>query len=1219
MSVLGRTLFASSERLDLPDLLSIESFAAGDLKYLLNGLVGSSKPYILKGFDVINPEDSIGSQSMSIRVADSVVFYPGSNAGPFFHGLEEGNANAQPLVPELRKNATNFVYLSLSTFGTTKDTRAFWDPDLDGGEGGEFTQDVNTESALKVDINVSVSTFPENVIPVCKVKVGPNVIEEVQDCRDMLFRLAGGGVTPDPFSEYSFRSEPSAAYQRNEPPTNMTSSLDPNPFEGGDKNIYTLKEWMDVVMTKLKEIGGTTYWYEDVSTFGLINLFNDALGSTFKSKGQWKYDATTPGLITWTEDIKLKNIRDPREVIIRAGSKTLTDDQVAYVELKRDEKINTGNQSVNWVNGSNTVNGVVGSFASLSKGDYIKKLGDNNSRYLRVEEFYADSNLSGGITSPALAKSIKLSANYAGSTETQQGVYSKGVYSSLEVSLAARGDTSIEDIGGNLSWMALRSDVIMNVSDITSFTLTIDFREADGKTVKCISSGAHGLEDGDRITVDSGSTYAGTYKIEVESSTVFYINTATTGDETGTSAYYARVTTGVRNTADGLELESANHNFEDDQKIIIAGTTNYNGSFEIKSRTATTFNIPVASGLANETAGTATLTRVNVRSEFGLVKVVQGETVNIGEADTESIQDFIGMSSLSDTSPSYSVPGSFNTLHGQQNYFSDLSDNLTARASKLTSMMADKAQDKTINFSGDWKIAKNTTNGAAQELTFENDSAPLLTMTLPGSQNNNSIGMGGTLSLLANQAAYFTIDRNAFASVADLSGLTVAPINQVPIDENVFIFAVRLAPTSVWLWDGTELCIGPNYSICAISDMIDDNAYDEELCVVAAAAANDNEVQGPVARTTTLTLPNDSRDNDNAQGYIVGQGVLEVRLNGQWLQHGRDWEEIGTPGQTSTTFRLLLEDLIVGDKLNLRIDTFGGYFGVGGGGGGNVTGGANVGTGQGLVFRDVSGGIMNFRRLLAGTGISIATAGDDIVISATGATPAAPYWVEYVSGVASTTITSAQAYNIGSNKLSVYRNGILMFLGNVLGAPIDRYEELSSTSIDLEVASVASEVISMVNDDTAPSWQQISGVTGTSLTVPTYVLGNKTLRLYRNGVLMNTASIGNILQQYSETSTTTVTLAQAAIPTDVFTVYIQGAVPTFREDANGFTGTTITIPGANSYTIGSKELLVYRNGVLILNTATLGAPIDRYTEASTTTIELGSAITASETLTFIHK
>ena len=125
MAVLGRLLVSSAERLDLPDFLSIDSYAQGDFKYLLSSFVGADNPFVLKGFDVINPESAVGTQNISVRVADSVVYYPGSLAGPFFHGLEEGNLQSVPLVPELRKNATNYVYLTLTTTEAAKDTRAF--------------------------------------------------------------------------------------------------------------------------------------------------------------------------------------------------------------------------------------------------------------------------------------------------------------------------------------------------------------------------------------------------------------------------------------------------------------------------------------------------------------------------------------------------------------------------------------------------------------------------------------------------------------------------------------------------------------------------------------------------------------------------------------------------------------------------------------------------------------------------------------------------------------------------------------------------------------------------------------------------------------------------------------------------------------------------------------------------------------------------------------
>lgn len=809
MAVLGRILISSAERLDLPDVLGIDSFTGGDFKFLLKALVGADKPFVLKGFDVINPNTAIGSSSISIQVANSVAFYPGSNSGAFFYGLDEGNPLAAPLVPELRKNATNYVYLTLTTVDTSSDTRAFWDPDKDGGVGGEFTQDINTESVLQVAVNVSVASFPDNTIPICKVVVGPSVIETIEDARDMMFRLGQGGLNPDPFTRYTFRSLPNSSFTREEPATQMTSALSPNCFQGGDKNIYTLKEWMDVVMTKLAELGGTTLWYEDTSTYSLVSLFGDAVGKTLKSKGQWQHSSSSPGLLTWTEDVIIKSVIDPRELIIRNGSKTLANEQVMYLDLIRDQNFNSADQPVDWTNGSNNVNGLIGAFANLTQGDWIKKKGDPNIYHLRLEQFYAGVNQTGGITTAALARSVKLSGNYAGATESKAGFYSKGVYQPSDVIVNDRTAQNIQDLGGNLDWLAMRSDTIENVGNITVTTLAGTISESNGTTAR-FNFTAHGLVDGDRVTIASGP-YAGTYQVEVSDANNFYINT-TVLTNGATTARFATVTTASRSTTDGLLLENANHGFEDDQTAIIAGTSSaFDGAYQIKKRSATTFTIPFGSAIGSVSTGTATLAKIIIRTEVGLTKIVQGEIINIGDAETANIRSFIGMGSLAETFPNYFIPSSYGTLNGRENYNCIVTDNLTTRTAKLTAMMADKAQDKTVQLLQlDIDIASNTTNGSNQDITFSafNSNTPTLNVTTPSSPGGGSITATGTLSLAANQVAYFTIDRNSTFTFSGLGSLTVAAMSSVPLDENVFIFAARLSGNDVWIWDGRRIPVG---------------------------------------------------------------------------------------------------------------------------------------------------------------------------------------------------------------------------------------------------------------------------------------------------------------------------------------------------------------------------------------------------------------------------
>jgi hypothetical protein len=307
MAVLGRLLISSAERLDLPDLLSIDSYTAGDFQYLIETFVGATTPYIIAGFDVINPAAAIGTANISINIADSAMYYPGSGAGSFYYGLSPGNPNAQPLVPVLVTNATNYVYLTLTTQATAPDTRAFWDPDANGGVGDEFTEEVNTETVIQVQANVSTSAFPENTVPVAIVVMGPTVISSIEDARPLMFRLGTGGQSPNPYNTFAWPALPTSTYERTEPPTTITSGSGVNPFEGADKNILTLKEWMDAVMSKLAELGGTTYWYQSAgggggggggSTLSLTSLFTDAIETSIVTKGTFTHSSMTPGLLS---------------------------------------------------------------------------------------------------------------------------------------------------------------------------------------------------------------------------------------------------------------------------------------------------------------------------------------------------------------------------------------------------------------------------------------------------------------------------------------------------------------------------------------------------------------------------------------------------------------------------------------------------------------------------------------------------------------------------------------------------------------------------------------------------------------------------------------------------------------------------------------------------------------------------------------------------------
>ena len=823
MAVLGRVLVGSSERLDLVDLLSIDSFTAADFKYLLQSFVGGDTPYVLAGCDVNNPGDAIGTESVAINIHDSVVYHPTSTAGPFFYGLEEGNANALPLIPELRKNATNFVYLTFDTFDTAQDSRAFWDPDQNGGEGSEFSQDVNTESVLKLDVGVSVATFPEGTIPIAKIVLNASVITSIQDCRNMLFRLGTGGVSPNPFSNFNFQNLPDASYQRSEPPTTMNSSTSPNAFQGGDKNIFTMKEWMDVVMTKLKELGNTTYWYEEATGSGGGGGAGGVASTSFlKSKGQWIHDDTVAGSVQFTEDITAVNMVDPRSIIFRAATKSLNNEQVLYADLIGGADINTAGDPVDWVNGGYFVSfASAGRFANLSKGDWIKKKTDTDDKWLRVEEFFTGVGGGGSVGTSTNALSILLSGAYQGSTTASGATaeYTKGVYTSSEIAIANRGSTTLQTLDGTFFWLAARSDVIHSISTINDTTLVIDtITEADGNRARCFDASGHGLEDGYRITIPAGA-YAGTHKVEVENNEVFYIDTTATGDEASVTAHYAIITMGVRQSDDdngggkvytGIDLESDTHNLDNDQTIIVSGTAAYDASYLITvppsgvTDYTKKIQIPIPSALGSESSvGLATLPRMNVRDEFGITKIVQGQATDIGDGTSDAIKDYIGMtSSMGEGDPDYytsSTAAGYNAKDGMSNYNTDPSDNLTTRAAKLTAMMADRVQDRGLMFSGVTTI----TNTAGTDIT----ATATLDLIKPGS-DTQTITLD-TSSIIANSAVVATMDRNGNTAMST----TVEVLdNTFTLEENKLILFYRLNTTDIYTWEGHLIPAGQSHT-----------------------------------------------------------------------------------------------------------------------------------------------------------------------------------------------------------------------------------------------------------------------------------------------------------------------------------------------------------------------------------------------------------------------
>ena len=79
MSVLARVNITSQQRIDLPQILGIESYVAYDFRAMIQSLVGSNKSYIVRGFEVTGKVGLFAS----VAVADWFVFNPLDNNGSY--------------------------------------------------------------------------------------------------------------------------------------------------------------------------------------------------------------------------------------------------------------------------------------------------------------------------------------------------------------------------------------------------------------------------------------------------------------------------------------------------------------------------------------------------------------------------------------------------------------------------------------------------------------------------------------------------------------------------------------------------------------------------------------------------------------------------------------------------------------------------------------------------------------------------------------------------------------------------------------------------------------------------------------------------------------------------------------------------------------------------------------------------------------------------------
>lgn len=464
MAVQRRVNWISQQRVDVPDMRSVESAASNDFDQLIQAFVtNTSQGYILRGFE-ISMTGAIGGAASGLQMlvdpgavmhiaasqSGTILQVPPGTAPQQLNGATNSNVSGS-FVP----NALNYVGVDYIRYiDPTTDAQVYiWDPTTNS----ETTKTAPRAQILQYQLNVSTTTWPANILPIAIVQTdaGNNVVS-ITDCRWLLFRLGTGGANPNPFYTYPWDAQTEGRTET--PPSSSSNSQ--NPFHGGDKMLFSLKDWMNAVMSSFLELKGTTYWYSLGSAGSTAKLRED-LGNTLTvGQGTISHSATTPGLINWSDPIFLKVIGSALSYQITANPSSsniqLADDQVAYINLTRDAAI-TPNLFYTYNSIPNTTTvvsiGSVSWTSPLAANDFLRAASDTDNLYTKIK------------TVDSLTQ-VTLFGNYVPAGQTAAGVksvYALGTYNAVaspsgprDIFIANRSQVPASQ---DVFWLMVREDV----------------------------------------------------------------------------------------------------------------------------------------------------------------------------------------------------------------------------------------------------------------------------------------------------------------------------------------------------------------------------------------------------------------------------------------------------------------------------------------------------------------------------------------------------------------------------------------------------------------------------------------------------------------------------------------------------------------------------------------------------------------------------------------
>lgn len=208
--ILSRIRILPQERYDLEDLNGMMSAARSDEKYKVSKFL-SNLNYVINGFTV----SGIGLKSATVNMTDGTLIIPQNTNDFSFYTTAPADPNVTIPDADLVDGVRNYVEIELLTENNTPVTRAFWDPEANGGAGLEFNQIVDTMTDLKVRFIVSTGGFSGSGdrLPLCMIDTdGTGTIKSILDERVLFHRLSKPSA---PYNKFAWGSKAEPPYTLN--------------------------------------------------------------------------------------------------------------------------------------------------------------------------------------------------------------------------------------------------------------------------------------------------------------------------------------------------------------------------------------------------------------------------------------------------------------------------------------------------------------------------------------------------------------------------------------------------------------------------------------------------------------------------------------------------------------------------------------------------------------------------------------------------------------------------------------------------------------------------------------------------------------------------------------------------------------------------------------------------------------------------------------------